>query len=174
MIVILIGTMSTGKTFFGEQLSAKLGWPFFEADRFHPPANKEKMRAGIPLTDEDRQPWLEAIAAEIKKLHAENKSAIFTCSALKKKYRDILRGAFNLAEASGEGGPLLFLHLYAPKTTLEHRAATRQHEYMHPNLIQSQLDTLEFPGPDEPDVISINTNNPAEQVLEKIVAVIKT
>lgn len=162
MIVILIGTMSTGKTFFGEQLAQKLGWPFYEADHFHSIRNKEKMRSGIPLTDEDRQPWLEAIAAEIKKLRAESKSAIFMCSALKKKYRDTLR----------EGGPLLFIHLYAPKNTLEQRAKTRQHEYMNPNLIQSQLTTLEFPGPDEPDVVSINTDAPAEEVLEKILAVI--
>lgn len=161
MIVILMGTMSTGKTFFGEQLAQKLNWPFYEADRFHPASNKEKMRAGIPLTDADRQPWLAAIAAEIKKLHTKNKPAIFTCSALKKKYRDTLRVA-----------PVLFIHLHAPKETLEHRARTRQHEYMHPNLIQSQLDTLEFPGPDETDVISINTDDPAEQVLEKILQII--
>lgn len=161
MIVILMGTMSTGKTFFGEQLAEKLNWPFYEADRFHPASNKEKMRAGIPLTDEDRQPWLEAIAAEIKKVHAENTSAIFTCSALKKKYRDTLRVA-----------PILFIHLYAPKNTLEQRARTRQHEFMNPNLVQAQLTTLEFPGPDETDVTSINTDAPAEQVLEKILAAI--
>lgn len=165
MIVILMGTMSSGKTFFGQQLTAKLNWPFFEADRFHSIANQEKMRAGTPLIDTDRQPWLAAIAAEIKKLHSENKSAIFTCSALKKKYRDTLRPA-------GRRGTVLFIHLYAPKNTLEQRAHARQHEYMNPNLIQSQLDTLEFPGSDETDVVSINTDGPAEEVLEKILAVI--
>lgn len=173
MIVILIGTMSSGKTMFGQKLARELRWPFFEADTFHSAANKEKMRAGTPLTDEDRQPWLEAIATEIKKIHAEEKSAIFTCSALKKKYRDTLRGAWSTVKTPDKGRPLLFIHLYAPKEILHHRAATRQHEYMNPNLIQSQLDTLEFPGPDETDVISINTDASAKEVLQKIISAIR-
>lgn len=151
-----MGTMSSGKTFFGEKVASTLGWEFVEADQFHPAANKEKMRAGIPLTDNDRWPWLDAMAAHIKNLSEQGKSAIVTCSALKKIYREKLRVA-----------PIRFIHLYAPKHVLEKRARDRQHEFMNPNLIQSQLNTLEAPTA-EADVISINTDGEASEVEQKI------
>ncbi len=160
-IVVLMGTMSSGKTFFGERLAKVLGWPFFEADHFHPAANKEKMRAGLPLTDTDRGPWLAAIAAAIKKQSTAEISSLFTCSALKRTYRDVLRVA-----------PLRFIHLYAPPAVLRLRALSREHEYMNPNLVKSQVNILEDPA-HEPDVISINTNAPADEVEQKILAALQ-
>lgn len=155
-IVVLMGTMSVGKTFFGQQLAEKLGWTFFEADRFHQSAMKEKMRAGVPLTDEDRKPWLADIAQAIKTQFEHGESSIFICSALKKKYRDMLRVA-----------PVRFIHLFAPASVLEHRAKARVHEFMPASLLQSQLTTLE-PTDQEPDVVSINTDGPADKVLAEI------
>lgn len=159
-IIVLMGTMSSGKTLFGKLLAESLGWEFFEADRFHKSAMKEKMHAGIPLTDADREPWLQDIAAAIKEQSTAGKPSIFICSALKKKYRNLLRVA-----------PLQFIHLYAPKPVLEHRAQTRTHEFMPPSLLQSQLETLEPPD-GESDVISVNTDGPAHDILEQLLTII--
>src|ERR1051326_7748254 len=90
MILLVMGTTGAGKTTVGKLLAARLNWPFLDADDFHPPANIEKMKHGIPLTDADRAPWLASMHNELQRLTAEGKSAVLACSALKQSYRDTL------------------------------------------------------------------------------------
>ena len=92
MVIIVMGVTGSGKTTVGQRLAETLGWRFHDADDFHPAANKTKMHAGIPLTDEDRWPWLRALRAVIEQALADNAGAVVTCSALKRAYRDVLAG----------------------------------------------------------------------------------
>ena len=154
----MMGVMSVGKTYLGEQLAQRLGWDYFEGDSAHPDANKEKMRRGEPLNDEDRFGWLNVLATNISAWNTTNHKVVMTCSALKKKYRDQLRVA-----------PVQFIYLHAPKKTLEDRAKNRAHEYMNPKLIVSQLETLEPPKEDEPDVISISSDQLSDKILNKLI-----
>ncbi len=96
MIIMLMGTTGAGKTTVGQMLAARLGWTFLDADNFHPAANIAKMSRGNPLTDADRQPWLENIHAELARLSAEGKNAVLACSALKQSYRDTLASGIDL------------------------------------------------------------------------------
>lgn len=96
MILLLMGTTGAGKTTIGELLAARLGWTFLDADNFHPPANIAKMSQGIPLTDADRQPWLEKIHDELTRLSAANTGAVLACSALKQSYRDTLSAGLDI------------------------------------------------------------------------------
>jgi gluconokinase len=92
MVIVVMGVTGAGKTTVGQRLAKSLGWRFHDADDFHPPANKAKMNAGIPLTDDDRWPWLRALRAVIEQALADGSSAVVTCSALKRAYRDVLSG----------------------------------------------------------------------------------
>ena len=135
MIVVLVGVCGCGKTTIGEALAADLGWRFLDADQFHPDANVAKMAAGTPLTDEDRWPWLDGIARELKTILAGGGHAILACSALKAAYRDRLRAA----------GDVRFVHLAGDFDTIAARLAARQHRYMPASLLASQFATLEPP-----------------------------
>lgn len=135
-IVLLMGVAGSGKTTIGRMLAGQLGWPYFEADDFHSPANKEKMGHGIPLNDDDRAPWLAAIRQRIDECVAGNQSAVFTCSALKEKYRHVLMDhvpAMSLVYLAGDSDILL------------HRMKGRSGHYMKADMLQSQLATLEVP-----------------------------
>jgi gluconokinase len=134
--VVLMGVSGCGKSVVGTELSRQTGRPFVDGDDLHPPANKEKMRAGIPLTDEDREPWLRAIGVRL----AAGDGVIVACSALKRHYRDLLR----------ESAPdTFFAHLDPGVDTLRARLSTRRHEYMPASLLESQLATLEPLAADE-------------------------
>ncbi|MBK6337748.1 MAG: gluconokinase [Betaproteobacteria bacterium] len=135
MIVVVMGVCGCGKTTVGEALAAAFGWPFFDADNFHPAANVAKMAAGIPLTDDDRWPWLDRLAAEMGALERRGGNAVLACSALKQAYRDRLAAA----------GKLRFVHLRGDRATLAARIAARRDHYMPPTLLDSQLATLEPP-----------------------------
>jgi gluconokinase len=143
MIVIVMGVASAGKTGVADELALQTGWPQIEGDDLHPPANREKMTAGTPLTDADRWPWLDAIGAELNRHMVAGQPLIVTCSALKRHYRDRLRGFSH---------GLHFLHLHGPRDLLEERMSGRKGHFMPPALLPSQLATLEMPGEDEPDV----------------------
>ena len=139
MILILMGVSGTGKTTLGKMLSAHTGWPFLDGDDFHPAANKAKMASGVPLTDEDRAPWLAILHGKIEEYADAGKSMILACSALRAQYRAVLRGdlspdvvRFALLEADPA---VIAAHLHA-----------RSHQFMNPNLLGSQLATLEAPG----------------------------
>lgn len=131
-----MGVSGSGKSTVGEALASALGWRFLDADEFHPPANVAKMRAGTPLTDEDREPWLARIAGELRAILARGESAVLACSALREVYRDRIASA----------GDVRFVYLAGEQATIAARLASRQHRYMPPTLLASQFATLEEPA----------------------------
>ena len=134
-----MGVSGVGKTTVGRLLARELGAEFHDADDYHPPANIERMRAGLPLTDGHRQPWLHAIGAAIARCNERGVHAVFTCSALRKAHRDTLRA----------GAPVVLIHLTGPRETIAQRLASREGHFFPPHLLDSQLQTLEAPGPHE-------------------------
>jgi gluconokinase len=149
--IVVMGASGCGKSTVGALLAQQLGARFVEGDSLHPPANIERMRQGQPLTDDDRWPWLRAVAAQ---LHGGPEASgpihggagpvqlvVATCSALKRSYRDVLR--------AGGPEPVLFVHLHGERALFEQRLAARQHAYMPSSLLSSQLATLEWPGVEE-------------------------
>jgi gluconokinase len=152
MVIIVMGVTGAGKTTVGERLAETLGWRFHDADDFHPAANKAKMHAGVPLTDEDRWPWLRALRAVIEKALADNAGAVVTCSALKLAYRDVLAGGLPHVR---------YVHLTGDPSVLAARLAGRQGHFMNPALLESQIATLEMPA----DAIRVDVAlTPDEQV----------
>jgi gluconokinase len=139
MVIVLMGVTGCGKTTVGEILAEQLGWEFYDADQFHPPANIAKMSKGIPLNDEDRLPWLEAISRVIVQSIEQNKNAIFACSALREKYRQILN--------KGSEIPVRFIYLKGTMELIKSRLEARKGHFMDPNLLPSQFATLEEPSP---------------------------
>jgi gluconokinase len=136
MIVVVMGVCGCGKTTVGKALAAALGWRFFDADDFHPPANIEKMAAGIPLTDTDRWPWLDRLAAEMGAIERAGGHAVLACSALRQAYRDRLAVA----------GDVRFVHLRGDRATIAARVAARPGHYMPATLVDSQFAALELPA----------------------------
>lgn len=139
MIVVLMGVSGSGKTTIGERLAERMRAVFADADDYHPAANKEKMAAGHPLNDEDRQPWLEILNRLMRGWHDEGKSGVLACSALKQKYRETLSQGIPV-----EG--IRFVWLDGSEELISGRLAARHHEFMNPNLLQSQFKTLEPPA----------------------------
>ena len=136
-----MGVTSCGKTSVGEGLAAELNCPFIEGDKLHPVSNIAKMTVGTPLTDDDRWPWLEIIGRAMKAECVAGRGVIASCSSLKKVYRQ------KLAEAAGM--PISFIFLYGSRELLAARMADRKGHFMPTSLLDSQLKTLEVPGPDE-------------------------
>jgi gluconokinase len=159
MILIVMGVSGAGKTKIGEMLAERLSCSFTDGDAFHSDANKEKMHRGIPLTDDDRRPWLRTIRAAIDARLRAGETAVFTCSSLKRAYRDVLRG--------GETD-VRFVYLNGTFDLLKARLAARSGHFFDPSLLQSQLDTLEAPGPDEAIEVSIDLT--PEQIVENVLA----
>jgi gluconokinase len=155
MVVVLMGVTGSGKTTVGEQLASELGWTFADADDFHPTANKAKMHAGIPLTDDDRWPWLRALRRTIEQSLESDRGAIVACSALKNSYREVLAGGLQ---------DVHFVLLHGDPEVLKSRLAHRHHEFMNPGLLESQLDTLEWPA----DAIVIDIELPVEEQVRRI------
>jgi gluconokinase len=148
-----MGVAGSGKTTIGTSLAARLGLPFRDADEFHPPSNVAKMAAGTPLTDEDRWPWLDAIGAAIR--NAGKGGIVVTCSALKRVYRDRIRAA--------AGAPVQFVYLDVSRAELDARLAARKGHFFPASLLDSQLATLERPGPEE-GVIVVPADGPVDDV----------
>ncbi len=139
-VLLVMGVSGSGKTTVGAMLAGKLNWAYAEADDFHPPANVAKMRAGMPLSDEDRRPWLQSIGAWIDVRAAAGEPAVVTCSALKRGYRDVLR----------EGRPQVrLIYLAADKELIARRLAARHGHFFPASLLESQFRDLEPPQPDE-------------------------
>ncbi|MCP3136236.1 gluconokinase [Pyxidicoccus xibeiensis] len=136
MVVIVMGVSGAGKTTVGRALAEALGWRFVDADDLHPKANVEKMAAGVPLTDEDRWPWLAAIRQVMADALARGEDLVLANSALKKAYRDRL---------AVDPERVRFVYLDAPREVLAHRLSQRQGHFMPPSLLDSQLATLEPP-----------------------------
>ena len=138
-IIIVMGVSSSGKSTVGQSIARRLHVSFLDGDGYHPEANVEKMRAGIPLTDEDRWPWLEKLATALHEAAEKKNAAVGACSALRRSYREFL------VEKAGE--PILFVYLEGSKDVIAERMAKRQHEYMPTSLLDSQFATLELPDP---------------------------
>ena len=155
-----MGASGSGKTTVGSALAAALGLRFVDADDLHPAANVEKMAAGIPLTDDDRWPWLDAIAAWIDAARAKGRPCIVACSALKRSYRERL--------AHGHGD-VRFVYLRGSFETVAARMVGRTGHYMPASLLQSQYQTLEEPGADENAVV-LSIESPVDALVDEIVA----
>jgi gluconokinase len=161
MIVILMGVTASGKTTIGRKLAATLGWQYAEGDDYHSEANKQKMHQGIPLTDEDRAPWLATLHDLLMGWYRSGTSGVLACSALKQSYRDVLSAGIP-KEA------LRFVLLEVPRPVLEHRLAERRNHYMSPALLDSQIATLEQPK----DAIRVRGDLPLDEVVQQIIAAI--
>lgn len=136
MVIVLMGVTGSGKTTVGTMLAKDMGWDFHDADDFHPAENVEKMRQGIPLNDEDRIPWLNALAEQIKHSHDTKKGIVLACSALKHAYRELLRK---------DKVPVQFVYLCGPHDLIKERLESRKGHYMNPALLPSQFAALEEP-----------------------------
>ena len=145
-----MGVSGCGKTAVGRALAADLGWPFLDADDYHPEANVAKMAAGTPLTDADRWPWLDRLADEMAALSGRGADAVFACSALKQAYRDRFSRA----------GDVRFVHLKGDYETIAARVAKRTHRYMPAALLTSQVATLE--EPDDAIVVDVRDAIPVK------------
>jgi gluconokinase len=157
MVLILMGVTGAGKTTVGDLLARKIGWRFYDADDLHPAANKEKMHQAIPLTDEDRLPWLNAVRALIEKCLSEGTDAVIACSALRQAYRDVLQ----LDPAT-----VKFVYLKGSRALIEQRLAQRTGHFMNKDLLQSQFDTLEEPA----DAFAVDVSGDPESVVYLICA----
>jgi gluconokinase len=146
-VMIVMGVSGSGKSTVGALLARRLHWEFEDADWLHPASNVDKMHNGIPLTDDDRRPWLEAVAAWIDNTRRSREHAVVACSALKRRYRDVLIGS---------RADVRLIYLKGQETLIARRIATRHEHFMPRGLLHSQFEALEEPGPDEaPITISI-------------------
>lgn len=153
--IVVMGVSGTGKTLVGERLAERLGRPFVEGDDLHPQANVDKMAAGEPLTDDDRWPWLRRIRDAMTEHAAAGRSAIVTCSALKRSYRDVLR------ESPAD---VRFLHLAGDAEVVRERLHGRTGHFMPESLLRSQYDTLEPLAADEPGA-TVSVDGTPDEVL---------
>jgi gluconokinase len=164
MILIVAGVSGSGKTTVGALLATRLHWPFADADSFHPAANIAKMEAGIPLTDEDRRPWLRALAAWMDERIAQGKSEVLACSALKRAYRDELLGGRPEAR-------MIFLGASADEVA-RHLAGRHGH-FFPAQLLSSQFQALEPPQPDETAVTVVALRDSVPDTVAAIIAIVR-
>jgi carbohydrate kinase (thermoresistant glucokinase family) len=158
-IAVVMGVSGSGKTTIGRALARRLGWCFEEGDALHPPANIAKMSAGQPLDDHDRAPWLAAIAARIDDCRRRGESAVISCSALKRAYREVIIG--NRPEVR-------LIYLTASRRSIAARLAQRRGHFMPANLLDSQFEILEPPGPEE-NAITVSVDQPVEAITDRLV-----
>jgi gluconokinase len=154
MIVIVMGTTGSGKTTIGNLLAKRPGWEFVDADDFHPPANVEKMKHAIPLTDADREPWLKALHDKIVEWNAEKRNVVLACSALKQSYRDELRAS----------PAVKFVYLKGSYELFSQRVLARKGHFAKQDLLASQFATLEEPK----DAISVDAARPPEEIVSEV------
>jgi gluconokinase len=154
MIIVLMGVSGAGKTTVGQALALQLHWCFADADSYHNVANVEKMRSGIPLTDEDRAPWLESLHEAIGGWLAMGDNVVLACSALKAAYRERLLFSPEVK----------LVYLKVSRELVSHRLAERQHHYMNPGLIDSQFATLEEPA----DAVTVDAGMPTAAIVDDI------
>jgi gluconokinase len=158
-VIVVMGVAGSGKSTIASLLAERLGWTYIDGDWLHPAANVEKMSRGEPLTDEDRWPWLRAIAASIDELRREDRRAVVACSALKRAYRDILLG-------DRPGARLV--HLEGSRETVARRLGSRDGHFMPPSLLESQFAALEVPTADERPII-VSVDDDPERLVDQIV-----
>ena len=157
-----MGVSGCGKSTVGQALADHFQLQFYDGDDFHPEANKDKMTAGLPLTDMDREPWLESLA----ELLAE-KDCVLACSSLKKKYRD------TMVKLMASGESLVFIYLKGTKELIESRLANRKGHYFKAGLLQSQFDALEEPSDGE-NVVIIDCDEDLDIIVDRVTEFMKT
>lgn len=155
MIILVMGVSGSGKTTIGQLLAKSLNWEFCDADALHPAANIEKMSRGIPLNDIDREPWLQRLQQAITQWLQEHKNIVLACSALKTTYRQLLLQ---------DKEQMRLVHLKGDFKLIQERLQSRPHHYMPPDLLQSQLDTLEEPF----EAILVDVSQPPEAIVQEI------
>jgi carbohydrate kinase (thermoresistant glucokinase family) len=158
--LVVMGVSGCGKSTVGQALARQLGWTFADGDDFHSPENVAKMSAGVPLTDEDRWPWLDAIVAWTTGQDAAGRSTIVPCSALRRSYRDRLRTA---------PGRTLFVHLSGSAELLAQRLSSRSDHFMRATMLASQLATLEPLEPDEAGFV-VDIDGVPQSIVEQVMA----
>ena len=158
MVIVLMGVTGSGKSTVGRLLAERLGWSFFEGDDFHPPENVRKMAAGEPLTDDDRRPWLAALAEVIAELVATGGQGVVACSALRAAYR----------RALAVGPEVRFVHLAVEESESRRRLQQRTDHYMPAGLVASQFAALEEPG----EALRLDGTLPAEHLVDEIVQIL--
>ena len=157
MVVIIFGVAGAGKTTIGELLAQELHWKFYDGDDFHSPVNIDKMEGGEPLTDEDRQSWLETLREAIKRSLAANENAVLACSALKRKYRERLRVNTDVK----------FVFLRGSRARIAEQLKRRRGHFMNSKLLESQFADLEEPEPSE-NVLTVELGDDPHELVEKI------
>lgn len=160
MVIVVMGVEGSGKTTIGSVLARRLGWPFEEGDALHPQANVDKMRAGHPLTDADRRPWLEAVTAWVEARLDAGENGVITCSALKRAYRDMI---------DRRGHDVVFVFLRGSRETVAARLGERHGHFMPAALLTSQLADLEPPADDE-SAITVDIGRPPDAIADEIIA----
>ena len=158
--LIVMGVSGSGKSTIAENLAARLGWSYEDGDTFHPKSNVEKMSAGHPLTDEDRRPWLQAIANEIDRVCKAGERAVIACSALKRAYRDIL---------VHDRDDVRFVYLDGTQELIASRLARRKDHFMPAGLLASQFKTLEPPGADE-NSVAVSIDGSIDAIVDEAVS----
>jgi gluconokinase len=158
--LVIMGVSGSGKSTVARMLADRLDWPMAEADEFHSPANIAKMEAGVALTDVDREPWLVSLRDWIDVHAAAGQSTVATCSALKRSYRDLLRGADSRVS---------FVHLAGTREVIAARLARRTGHFMPPSLLDSQFDDLEELGSDE-DGLTVDVRDTPEAIADQVMA----
>jgi len=157
---VIMGVSGSGKSTVGSALAAFYAIPFLEGDAFHPQHNVTKMASGVPLDDHDRAGWLQALAAELEQAEIHDRGLVLSCSALKRRYRDLLRAA---------DPQVRFVHLAGPRELIAERMHARPDHYMPPALLESQLRILEPLQPDE-DGLTLDITQPPAALVERITA----
>jgi gluconokinase len=159
-VIVIMGVSGSGKSTIAQQLASRVHWEFVDGDAFHPPANIAKMKSGTPLTDEDRWPWLKAIASWIDEKRRGRAHGIVTSSALKRRYREVLIG----------GRPdVRLVYLKGTPELIGRRLAARTDHFMPSGLLRSQFEALEEPGRDE-NAIVVSVDEPPEAIVDRILA----
>ncbi len=156
MVVVLMGVSGSGKTTVGRLLAQKLGWAFVEGDDYHPPANVEKMRAGTPLNDDDRRPWLAALRGRVDRAISSGEDIVLACSALKHSYQDYLE--------HDDPTRIDYVYLHGDEELIRERLAARKGHFMNPGLLHSQFETLEPPT----DAVRVEVSGSPEELVEEI------